>query len=195
MTHTAAKARHGSQGEVGHGGAWQGLAWRGMAVMANHKYQKGNANMVYQWKIPLMPVDAQTAGEELERIYNKHGALEPEDVVNENRAENAPLHSCFEWNDEVAAEKYRVTQAATIIRAITVTATDESGIDRESRAFVHVQKTYHPLTVVVTEKDMLLELLLSARREMECFCEKYRELEQLSPVIAAMAKALAEGEK
>ena len=43
--------------------------------------------MVYQWKIPtLYSVDAQTAGEELERIYNERGELSPKDVVEIGRA-------------------------------------------------------------------------------------------------------------
>lgn len=46
--------------------------------------------MVYQWKIPVAPVSAQTAGEELERLYRKHGKLDPADVVEEPRRLRAP---------------------------------------------------------------------------------------------------------
>jgi hypothetical protein len=37
-------------------------------------------------------VDAQTAGEELDRIRQEHGTLEPGTVVDESRPEEAPLH-------------------------------------------------------------------------------------------------------
>lgn len=144
--------------------------------------------MVYHWKISLMPVEAQTPGEELARIYNKYGKLDPKNIVDESRAETALLHSCFEWDDEIAAEKYRETQAATIVRALTVSESDEQAQERETRAYVHVQCSYHPLTVVVEDKDMLEELLLSAEREMGWFCKKYRELTQLAPVIDAMTR-------
>ena len=73
--------------------------------------------MIYKWKVAgLMPVDAQTAGEELNRIYTKNGALNPADIVDESRPEDAPLHDCFEWRDDVAAEKYREQQDAPGIR-------------------------------------------------------------------------------
>lgn len=56
--------------------------------------------MIYQWKIPdLYGVDAQTAGEEIERIHRKHGQLSPADIVEESRQKHAPLHDIFEWRD------------------------------------------------------------------------------------------------
>lgn len=66
------------------------------------------------------PVDAQTAGEELDRIRVSYGTLQPAAVVDESRPEDAPLHPCFEWDDETAAEKYREHQATTIIRSVRV---------------------------------------------------------------------------
>lgn len=86
-----------------------GMLRRGEAGL---KSQKGDKVMVYKWKIPgVIPVDAQTAGEELQRIYQEKGGLNPSDIVEESRHDSAPLHPCFEWDDETAAEKYRQTQA------------------------------------------------------------------------------------
>jgi hypothetical protein len=65
-------------------------------------------------------VDAQTAGEELDRIRQEHGTLEPGTVVDESRPEEAPLHPAFEWCDPKAAELYREHQATHLIKQVRV---------------------------------------------------------------------------
>ena len=98
--------------------------------------------MIYKWKIPgVIPVDAQTAGEELQRIYQEKGGLNPSDIVEESRNDSAPLHPCFEWDDEIAAEKYRQTQAMQIVRSIVTI--QES--DMEKSVYMHTDDFYHYL--------------------------------------------------
>ena len=132
--------------------------------------------MVYQWKIPIAPVSAQTAGEEFERLYKAKGRLAPEDVVDASREETAPLHCCFEWNDEIAAEKYRIGQAGNIIRAL-VTVEPEEPRAQETRAFVHVRRDYHPLNVVVQDRDMVCGAAGRSRKRHGRFREKVQLVE------------------
>lgn len=140
--------------------------------------------MTYKWKVPgIMPVDAQTAGNELQRIYERDGVIEPETVVAESRTPSAPLHSCFEWDDEKAAHKYRITQAQNIIRAIVVV--DEAK-QPETRAFVNVQREYHPVSVVVRNPEKREILLQNALNELRWFERKYNTLQELSNVFAAI---------
>lgn len=140
--------------------------------------------MTYQWKVPgIMPVDAQTAGNELQRIYERDGVIEPETVVAESRTPSAPLHSCFEWDDEKAAHKYRIAQAQNIIRAIVVV--DEAK-QPETRAFVNVQREYHPVSVVVRNPEKREILLQNALNELRWFERKYNTLQELSNVFAAI---------
>lgn len=140
--------------------------------------------MTYQWKVPgIMPVDAQTAGNELQRIYERDGVIEPETVVEESENPSAPLHSCFEWDDEKAAHKYRITQAQNIIRAIVVV--DEAK-QPETRAFVNVQREYHPVSVVVRNPEKREILLQNALNELRWFERKYHTLQELSNVFAAI---------
>ena len=140
--------------------------------------------MTYQWKVPgIMPVDAQTAGNELQRIYERDGVIEPETVVAESQTPSAPLHSCFEWDDAKAAHKYRITQAQTIIRSIVVV---EEATQPETRAFVNVQREYHPVSVVVRNPEKREILLQNALNELRWFERKYNTLQELSNVFAAI---------
>lgn len=142
--------------------------------------------MTYQWKIPgIIPVEAQKAGEELDRIYTKHGKLEPSDIVEESRNENAPLHPCFEWDDQKAANKYRESQAMLIVRSI-VTVQESNESPQQVRAFVHVEQSYKPISVVVNSEKQMAALLETALSELKAFKRKYETLKALSPVFDAI---------
>jgi hypothetical protein len=48
------------------------------------------------------------------------GKLTPTAVVTLARNKNSPLHSLFDWNDKMAAAKYRLAQARTIITSFQI---------------------------------------------------------------------------
>lgn len=145
--------------------------------------------MTYQWKVPgIMPVDAQTAGNELQRIYKRDGVIEPETVVLESESPSAPLHSCFEWDNEKAAHKYRITQAQGIIRAIV--SVNETEKSPETRAFVSVEREYHPFSVVIRNPEKRDILLQNALNELHCFEKKYNSLCELSGVFSAIKEVI-----
>lgn len=145
--------------------------------------------MTYQWKVPgIMPVDAQTAGNELQRIYKRDGVIEPETVVLESESPSAPLHSCFEWDNEKAAHKYRITQAQGIIRAIVLV--NETEKSPETRAFVSVERKYHPVSVVIRNPEKRDILLQNALNELHWFEKKYNSLCELSGVFSAIKEVI-----
>lgn len=143
--------------------------------------------MIYKWKIPnLLPVDAQVAGEELDRIYRENGRLEPARIVDESRDSAAPLHPCFEWDDVVAAEKYRQTQAQMIVRSIVTVHETPNREPVETRAFVSVQREYKPIEVVTSSEEQMQELLRTALAELMAFRRKYSILSELAGVMRAI---------
>ena len=93
--------------------------------------------MVYDWK-RNMPVKAQAAGEYLEQLEKEHGEITPKIVLDASRAEDALLHPCFEWNDGVAAEKYREVQARYLIRNLVVFVERDDSSPQVVRAYVNV---------------------------------------------------------
>lgn len=56
----------------------------------------------------------------LEVLYRQHGGLTPSLVVEDARDPESPLHSHFEWEDSVAAERYRHTQARRLLASVEV---------------------------------------------------------------------------
>lgn len=143
--------------------------------------------MIYKLKSGArLPVKAQVAGEECERLEAK-GMLTPSNLVEASRPEDAPLHKCFEWDDTVAAEKWRQTQAAYIIRSVEVTI--EKSIE-PTRAFVATvsddSREYRSVGYIMRRADDREALLDSARRELLAFRRKYQTLHELSEVIDAI---------
>lgn len=150
--------------------------------------------MVYQWKLPgLYAVSAQAAGEELHRIYTDKGQINPTDVAEESRPESAPLHPCFEWRDEVAAEEYRKVQAGNLIRSITIVHETPTHEPVEVRAFVKPLETYAPIEVVVNSEEQMTALLESALAELKAFEKKYSTLSKLSPIFEEIRKLTEQG--
>lgn len=153
------------------------------------------------WKPGYSPagVSAQTAHDVISDLYAK-GKKTAKDLVDASRADDAPLHRLFEWDDSIAAERFREDQARTIIRHI---ATIEEPEDMEEmdrrpvivRSFFHIDDTtsdYEPTTVILQNPDKKMMLLSMARREMEQFKAKYAALTELTGVFDAIDKVLSE---
>ena len=130
--------------------------------------------------------DPQTTGEICETLVNT-GGLTPKRLLDESRPESAPLHGEFEWDDSIAAENYRESQAAHIIRCIVVKPASKE--QTPVRAFINIEsetRDYQPISVVVSTPDMRDYMLKAALRDLESFKCKYNTLSSLQPVFEAI---------
>lgn len=149
--------------------------------------------MVYKWRF-TMPVSAEVAGKELERLEGEHGKVTPSLVLEESRKKTAPLHECFEWNDSIAAEKYRLNQAGLIINNLVVVL-DEYEQHEPVRAFVNITrsapaKTGEFINVVsaIQQKEARDIVMENALKELQEFKKKYKQLSELSNIFAEINK-------
>lgn len=127
--------------------------------------------IAYRWEPgrAVKGVEAQTVGEELDRIrIDRGGILKPENVVEEAKASSSPLHGCFEWNDEKAANEHRKWQARDLIRSVSVVYEDEEGSRFDVPGFYSVVRVneegkadrgYQATAVLVNDKEQLKEAL------------------------------------
>ncbi len=63
--------------------------------------------------------DAEVIGPHIETLAEEGDASERR-VVDVARSSNSPLHTYFDWNDESAADRFRLHQAGTMLRSIRV---------------------------------------------------------------------------
>lgn len=160
------------------------------------------AAFTYSFKVPgLQKNSAQTIGEVLERLENSEQGLTPETLLEASRAEDATLHNEFEWRDTVAAERYRLTQARSIITNLCATMRKEeqevvqaSDLPKKTvldRAFVSVERgsgAYRSIEKVLTREDWKQSLLKQAKRDADAFIAKYKRLEELGEAVNALSK-------
>lgn len=141
--------------------------------------------MVYEWKTAsYIKTDANIAGKQCEELEKTVG-LTPKNLLDANRDENAPLHNEFEWNDSVAAEKYRERQAQHIIACLCVRAETTNGEKSEPvRAFLKTApgSEYQPLEVILQSADSHSAMLAMALKELKAFQRKYKALAELKPL-------------
>jgi hypothetical protein len=87
--------------------------------------------MVYQFDPPIYDADAVAVKAELESLEGEGGVVLPEAIVEKARSEKSAMHRMFEWDDNEAAQKYRIMQAKQIFRIFIV----ETKIRQEDGTF------------------------------------------------------------
>ena len=162
----------------------------------------------YSWLVPTTKVSAEVAGAVMEQIEETQGVLTKENFLEASRAEDSPTHNLFEWDNDKAAEKYRLTQSGRYIANMRVTIETEQreavstsvtfGEQKEDdrsntvRAFMSISKDRTDRAVYINhEKAMSDEKLRAtvlehAAQELEIFQKKYERYVELAKVFSAI---------
>lgn len=134
--------------------------------------------------------DAQVVGEMCENLSSTIG-LTPKTLLDANRDQDAPLHDYFEWRDDVAAEKYRESQAQYIIRSIIIIPDEENKpeVRAYSSVVVDSKPIYEHVETIIKSVDLTQQMLENAKRELFAFQTKYnalRDYVELSEVFTSI---------
>ena len=150
-------------------------------------------DLVYKWKIDgVWKQDANIVGNEL-KVLADNNDLSPESVLETARDEDSPLHDLFEWDDRIAAEKYRLSQARRIIQQIVLVNDHPNAETRELRAFVTESRSdghYQLITTVVEDPDTYEVLLKRAKFELQMFRDKYKAILELKELFDEIDKVI-----
>ena len=132
----------------------------------------------YAWNFPIK-ADPNAVGAEIEEIWEeKNGQIQPVDLVNRARSESSAMHTLFEWDDSIAAGKYREAQGAYILRHIRVSTSDQVGEKTiYVGAFINVVTTegrfYSPVSIVKHNDEQREYALREARNSLMAWRRKY----------------------
>jgi hypothetical protein len=104
-------------------------ATKKLKVKVSYKYRDG-----FRARVP-----AEVAGARLADLKIQHGRfVTDEEVVDDARREDSPLHPCFEWDDSKAADIHRRGQARNLINSVVEVRIREGEPPREFIMNVHV---------------------------------------------------------
>ena len=163
------RARLGSAGMAGVGLVWRGEGRQGMAGMERYMSDR-----------------TDTIAAELLALKSGDGVINPKAAVQWARENpKSKLYDSLEWDDDVAAERYRVWQVRALI---SVHVVDADG----GRRFVSLtidrkhdgSNGYRSLEDVVARPDLREVMLADALAELERIQTRYKRLTELEPVWA-----------
>ena len=134
-------------------------------------------------------------GKDPEKILNEICSISDnptkEQIVEKARDVNSEMHDLFEWNDTIAAERYRLVQAGSLMRNLKIRYV---GLNEEKapedmkpitvRAFYNLPGVtgYTRINVIMDDETKYQNLLEQARNELERFKAKYIMLTELKPI-------------
>ncbi|MBR2550744.1 MAG: hypothetical protein IKE92_12155 [Clostridiales bacterium] len=143
-----------------------------------------------EWKIKgLYKADPVKVYEEINSIGEEYT---PADIVELAEDPGSELHKCFEWDDSIAADKYRLIQAQKVCRNLIVRTETKKGEEIQVRVICNSGESdniYRPTVLTLRNNDQYAKLLLQAKAELEQFKKRYhmiRELEAIFEEIDAL---------
>lgn len=151
----------------------------------------------FSWKAcTQFPVNPKVAADTIKNLQHRLGRdiITAKELLDESRDPNAPLHSCFEWDDSIAAEKYRLEQARKLIASVEIRYVDDYQKQTTPvRCFVNVQSVapkreglFAYIEAVLQNPDYRKQMLSNALIELRNFQKKYSDLKELSGVNKAI---------
>lgn len=174
---------------------------------------------MYRWRQGLYPaVDAQEAGERIDRLIQENGGrVTPRQVVDASRPDGEVLHPCFEWDDSKAAEKYRDVQARRVLGNIAIVSVEQvvihqdivvaedsadevPDIKKPVRAFTNVRpekddgRAYMGTIEVFRDEGLKAQALMAVKTDIERYVAKYAGLEGLADILSQIAGEIREHE-
>ena len=131
--------------------------------------------------------DAQRVAEEIMEVCSSADLndAKPEEILEKARDEKTELHKCFEWDDAIAAERYRLKQAGNIVRLLVIKEDQKLAEDQsETRMFYKTKEDegYKPVELIVRKKDEYEALLERAKAELRAIKAKYSMLKELEAI-------------
>lgn len=126
---------------------------------------------------------------ELVAIREERGKLTPVIVLEEARDPEHPLHSRFEWDDSVAAEKYRLTQARVLISLVRSAFISSSGEERTVREFHAVRAAdadeyaYEPIEEVLADPFKRKLVMQEMQRQVAELVARYESFNEFWEVL------------
>lgn len=140
----------------------------------------------YAWKnsvhtFNIAKADAQKVGEEIEKSN-----FNVDEMLDYAKNEDSELHKLFEWNNDIAAEKYRRLQAREIIRSIVIKGTENTDTPIRSFQITTKPNTYAPVHTFLTNKNEYESLLSRAISELKAIENRYKQLSELEEVFMAI---------
>jgi hypothetical protein len=129
--------------------------------------------------------ELQTEFKLIAAMDTENGLVKPENVLKRAESATSPLHGFFTWDDEKAAEEWRIMQARYLIRSfkveieplVIVPAFVSLGTDRTNGG------GYRWTGEVLPQVDLKKNLMLTVLSDMENLLRKLEDMPEMKPLM------------
>jgi hypothetical protein len=154
--------------------------------------------------VERQPSKREIVESELRRIWDERGELNAHLVLDEARPEDSVLHGAFDWDDGRAAEKFRLVQAAMLIRQVKVRITQ---VDAAGQVTDYSVRQWQPARYIdgegetgnylpveqIREDPKQRQLLVNKMaRDAEAFRRRYSHLREFTAVVRELLESDAD---
>ena len=134
---------------------------------------------------------AMRYGSRLNELAQSKGLVRATDIVEDAADDQSPLHDFFEWDDTVAAGKWREDQAYYLLRNIAVVTEQPDGQEKEIRLMYNIVDTdntrgYVNIVRILDEQELRQQIIDKALRELRSWRDKYKTYKELVPILEAI---------
>lgn len=146
---------------------------------------------------------ARKVGVHLGKLEKRRNALTPKIVLEDARSKSSPLHKLFEWDDSIAAERHRLSQAGLILRSITVIYSDMTPKSNLAiRGYVNVYSTpkefesdgierkYITTSRAMSDTGYRKQVIDRALTEATLWRNRYSLYKELGEIVTAIDRAV-----
>lgn len=142
---------------------------------------------IVKWGAHSFKADAQKVYLEIRSIGDE---VKPQQMVDYAREhEDSEMHKCFTWDNDIAADKWRLEEARMIHRNLVISYVKDDAPDKEPILVRATYRTdtaptagYKPTALIMRNEDERKGMLRVAKKELQQFRYKYRILSELQPI-------------
>lgn len=125
----------------------------------------------------------------------KSNGLTPKNILERAKDSSSNLHNLFEWDNSVAAEKFRLEQARGLIQNIKIIVGEKMIRGFESvRVIVNdtgeMKNTYLPIMDILSNEEYREQKIVEALNNITYWRAKFQDLKELKPIFVSIDKVL-----
>lgn len=162
---------------------------------------KATRRATWEWRSggPKPPIEAAVFAEELEKIAgdNPLELVEPDAIWQAARKRSNPMHPCFDWALEAAAQAHWREQARALVGRLHLIRVDvEHSPATSTRGWwsvvIEKQRGYAKQDRVMSDRDLRLQVLADVKRDLHQVLAKYFQVLSFGRVIPKLQEIIEE---
>lgn len=138
---------------------------------------------IIKWKMNgIFNADAAKCKQEIDGIGVN---VKPQQIVDYAKNPSTELHKCFTWDNDLAAEKWRLQEARQVVCSLVIVESNSDGEnDTPIRVFHKTDNEdgYKPIQFILHDKDEYRKLLERCEYDLRNLKKKYQSISEYQEI-------------